>query len=348
MQSLIYSLITVLAISFFRRIVLAKKDTVLGNILSKDLLTSNQNFFTLIFIIGLGISLSILFSADLIIFIVLTTSFLKSSKYRFSLDIITDKNKIQFINNIFVFFVTYILCNFLFNEKEFLNKYSMQIIMIILSIYLIKSLPTIFNRTYNIKFRYYIPSLNLLFFYAIVSHQFFPEYIEKILILSVLFIELINLFFHSLFQKKNKVSSVKEQRKILQQVTFQELIGKRIISNIKVRNKYDAITLLTYKLVEDFPHFKAQELLSVIMERENLESTYVDNEIAIPHCHISDIPFPIAIIGRLEGGSSVNWGFQDNTQYVRVIVILISPKEYPEVHLEALKVIFKSLNKYEK
>ena len=347
LQSFLFSLLTVLAITFFRRISLDQKNTTLGHMISKDLIISNKNFFTLMFIIMSSISLSIFLFADLIIFIVLTTSILKFSKYRFSLDIITDKSKTKFINNAFVFFSTYILCSLLFQDKQFLEKHSFEIILIILSIYIIKSLPKCFNKRYKIKFHYYVPSLNLLFFYAIVSHQFFPENIEKILILSVLFIELINLLIYSLFEKENKPSPKQEQRKALKQVFFQELIGKRIVSNIKVRNKYDAITLLTYKLTEDFPDINPQKLLSSIIERENLESTYVNNEIAIPHCHMSDIPFPIGIIGRFESGESVNWNHQNSNEYVRTIVVLVSPKEPPEIHLEALKVILKSINKYE-
>ena len=84
------------------------------------------------------------------------------------------------------------------------------------------------------------------------------------------------------------------------------------------------------------------ELLHRVLAREKLGSTGFGKGVAVPHVKHKQVDRMSAAIGLSERG--VDFSALDK-QPVYSVVMLLSPEDRPEEHLQAMEVIFKNLSK---
>ena len=75
--------------------------------------------------------------------------------------------------------------------------------------------------------------------------------------------------------------------------------------------------------------------MEVLLERERQGGTFVGDTVAIPHARIEGLPHSLVALGVCRAGiQDVQTG-----HVVRVMVLLLSPAEPPERHVETLGII---------
>jgi mannitol/fructose-specific phosphotransferase system IIA component (Ntr-type) len=84
------------------------------------------------------------------------------------------------------------------------------------------------------------------------------------------------------------------------------------------------------------PKAKSETVLKEVVERERQATTGIGRGIGIPHARSGHVKQVVLAIGRAPRG--VEFGAVDGER-VRVILLLISPKEANAEHLQAMKAI---------
>jgi PTS system nitrogen regulatory IIA component len=79
-----------------------------------------------------------------------------------------------------------------------------------------------------------------------------------------------------------------------------------------------------------------ENLFEKLWEREQLGSTGIGQEVAIPHCKLKGLRHGVVAIGRVPEG--VDFGAVDG-QPVKVFFLVVSPADSPAEHLQALAAI---------
>lgn len=85
-----------------------------------------------------------------------------------------------------------------------------------------------------------------------------------------------------------------------------------------------------------------EELLGRLLDREARGSTGFGRGVAVPHVKHPSIPRVTGAVGLSEGGIDFN---ALDKQPVHSVVMLLSPEDKPEEHLQAMEAIFKNLSK---
>ena len=114
-----------------------------------------------------------------------------------------------------------------------------------------------------------------------------------------------------------------------------ELIGGRICK-MMAGTRDDAIFELGQFCVKQRIIPEIGMLTNPVREREILASTAIGGGIALPHCRTQAVKRTVAVCGLLQ--RPVDWNAPDE-QPVDLVFLLLSPEEYPEEHLEALRTI---------
>ena len=84
-----------------------------------------------------------------------------------------------------------------------------------------------------------------------------------------------------------------------------------------------------------------EKLKKAIIKREEEASTGMGKGVALPHIKTDGIEEPIATIGR----SSQGLDFRSlDKQPVFSVILLLSPKQNPDKHLQAMETLFRHLN----
>ena len=136
-------------------------------------------------------------------------------------------------------------------------------------------------------------------------------------------------------EEKQEVNGNTEQQEL---ISFSQLLQGRVIIDIDVRTKDDAIKMMCAELLKHGNISELQNILGLVQEREQLCSTGMGDEVAIPHCRTSDVDYPMAVCAFVSEGESIDWDSLDG-QGVRYIFLLISPLNDPNMHIEAMKTI---------
>lgn len=84
--------------------------------------------------------------------------------------------------------------------------------------------------------------------------------------------------------------------------------------------------------------FDKEEIYKKLLERELLESTAVENYVAIPHCKLEGLENPIIEIGISRTG--INFCSSDK-KLTYIFFLVISPNELPALHLKLLAAVAK-------
>lgn len=113
-----------------------------------------------------------------------------------------------------------------------------------------------------------------------------------------------------------------------------------IFLDTKFETRDEAFRSVALKLYEGGRIKETEEFVKGVYEREKLFSTYMGNNIAIPHCKSSVINEATVIIVR--NSTPISWGDED--EIVNLLIILAIPGENANrVHLRILADIAQSL-----
>lgn len=85
---------------------------------------------------------------------------------------------------------------------------------------------------------------------------------------------------------------------------------------------------------------RCEEIIKAMIERENEASTGLGKGVAVPHVKHPAVKDVVAAIGRSSAG--IDFSALDK-QPVYSVVLLVSPVENPDRHLQAMESIFKHL-----
>jgi len=86
----------------------------------------------------------------------------------------------------------------------------------------------------------------------------------------------------------------------------------------------------------------AEDITKAVVSRENEASTGIGKGVAVPHVKHTDISDVIATIGGCESG--VDFSSLDKKP-VYSVILLLSPDDNPDKHLQAMESIFRNLQK---
>ncbi len=117
-----------------------------------------------------------------------------------------------------------------------------------------------------------------------------------------------------------------------------------IVSRLASGGRDDAIRELVDALIAAgaVPGILGDDLVKKVLERERRGSTGFGCGVAVPHVKHRDAAKMTAAIGLSPRG--VDFAALDS-QPVYSIVLLVSPEDHPEEHLQAMEAIFKHLSK---
>lgn len=117
---------------------------------------------------------------------------------------------------------------------------------------------------------------------------------------------------------------------------------KAIIPELKARNRDEAITELVNALVKGgrLKSSYSAEIIKSVIKREKEASTGMGKGVAVPHVKHPSVKEAIAAIGRSSRG--LDFSSLDK-QPVYSVILLLSPVDNPDKHLQAMEGIFKHL-----
>jgi PTS system nitrogen regulatory IIA component len=124
---------------------------------------------------------------------------------------------------------------------------------------------------------------------------------------------------------------------------FSEFICfKACIAGLESETRNDAITELVDALDKAgrLPKGKSSDIAKAVIKREKEASTGMGKGVAIPHVKHSSVSDITAVIGISTRG--IDFAALDE-QPVYSLVLLISPADNPDTHLQAMENIFKHL-----
>ena len=126
---------------------------------------------------------------------------------------------------------------------------------------------------------------------------------------------------------------------------FSQLVAPgAIVAQVKSSQRDEVIAELLDSVVASgtVPNALREELLLRVMERERKGSTGFGRGVAVPHVKHKGVTRMTAAIGLSQRGIDFN---ALDKQPVHSVVLLVSPEDKPEDHLQAMEVIFKNLSK---
>jgi PTS system nitrogen regulatory IIA component len=128
-------------------------------------------------------------------------------------------------------------------------------------------------------------------------------------------------------------------------VKLTEIVAdKAIVPALKSTDRDGVILELVDALVAGgaAPPKVREELAAKVLEREKRGSTGFGRGVAVPHVKHKGVGKMAAAIGLSQRGVDFN---ALDKQPVYSVVLLLSPEDKPEEHLQAMEVIFKNLSK---
>ncbi|MEW6298747.1 MAG: PTS sugar transporter subunit IIA [Thermodesulfobacteriota bacterium] len=106
-----------------------------------------------------------------------------------------------------------------------------------------------------------------------------------------------------------------------------------IIPQLRSTTKPDALRELAQHLAAHHPAIRAEQLVTVLLDRERLGTTAIGEGIAIPHGKLPGLKGVIAVFGRsLEG---IDCHSLDGAP-TKLFFLLVAPEDSAGIHLKAL------------
>jgi nitrogen PTS system EIIA component len=111
------------------------------------------------------------------------------------------------------------------------------------------------------------------------------------------------------------------------------LIPDLVIPNLRSTTKADVLQELAQYLASKRPEIKAEQLVTVLLDRERLGTTAIGEGIAIPHGKLPGLKGVMAVFGRSLTGIDCH---SLDGQPTKLFFLLVAPDESAGLHLKAL------------
>jgi mannitol/fructose-specific phosphotransferase system IIA component (Ntr-type) len=117
-----------------------------------------------------------------------------------------------------------------------------------------------------------------------------------------------------------------------------------IVAQLKSKQRDDVIRELVVALCNGGKISKdsTETIAKAVIKRENEASTGIGKGVAVPHVKYSGIKDPIAAVGCSADG--LDFASLDK-QPVYSVILLVSPVDNPDKHLQAMETVFRNLQK---
>jgi mannitol/fructose-specific phosphotransferase system IIA component (Ntr-type) len=126
---------------------------------------------------------------------------------------------------------------------------------------------------------------------------------------------------------------------------FEEFVSfKATVAELQAKDRDEAITELVSALVAagKIPSESAKDVTRAVIKRENEASTGMGKGVAVPHVKHPAVKNVVAAVGHSSTG--IDFAALDE-QPVYSVILLISPLDNPDKHLQAMENIFRHLQK---
>src|SRR6188768_3592467 len=122
------------------------------------------------------------------------------------------------------------------------------------------------------------------------------------------------------------------------------IISESIVSDLKASDRDGALRELVTSLAEAgaIAPESVDEVVAALIKREQNGSTGFGKGVAVPHVKHAKVSKMSGTIGRSAGG--IDFAALDH-QPVYSVVLLLSPENQPQQHLQAMNIIFTNLQK---
>ncbi len=122
------------------------------------------------------------------------------------------------------------------------------------------------------------------------------------------------------------------------------IISEAIVANVKATDRDGAIRELVTSLstAGSLPADAVDEVVAALIKREQNGSTGFGKGVAVPHAKHPKVKQMAGTVGRSEAG--IDFAALDH-QPVYSIVLLLSPENQPQQHLQAMNIVFSNLQK---
>lgn len=122
------------------------------------------------------------------------------------------------------------------------------------------------------------------------------------------------------------------------------VVTSAVIAELKATDRDGAIGELVQSLADhgSVPRSKVDDLMTAVLSRERVATTGMGKGVAMPHAKHASVKKVIATIGRSQEGIDFNALDQGP---VYTVVLLLSPPDAPEQHLQAMETIFRHLQR---
>jgi mannitol/fructose-specific phosphotransferase system IIA component (Ntr-type) len=117
-----------------------------------------------------------------------------------------------------------------------------------------------------------------------------------------------------------------------------------IVARLKAKQRDEAIRELVGVLGKSgkIPKDSVDAVSKLVIKRENEASTGIGKGVAVPHVKSADISEPVAAVGCSAEG--IDFASLDK-QPVYSVILLVSPTNNPDRHLQAMETVFRNLQK---
>jgi len=122
------------------------------------------------------------------------------------------------------------------------------------------------------------------------------------------------------------------------------ILTDAIIADVKASEKNDALRELVTSLAAAgaIPDDAVEEVVAALIKREQNGSTGFGKGVAVPHVKHAAVKKMAGTVGRSANG--IDFAALDH-QPVYSIVLLLSPENQPQQHLQAMNIVFSNLQK---
>jgi PTS system nitrogen regulatory IIA component len=122
------------------------------------------------------------------------------------------------------------------------------------------------------------------------------------------------------------------------------IVSESIVAELEAKDRDGALRELVTSLAAAgaLPTEAVDEVVAALVKREQNGSTGFGKGVAVPHVKHSSVQKMAGTIGRSSGG--IDFAALDH-QPVYSVVLLLSPENQPQQHLQAMNIVFSNLQK---
>src|SRR4051812_29166332 len=122
------------------------------------------------------------------------------------------------------------------------------------------------------------------------------------------------------------------------------IVSEAVIPELVASDRNAALRELVTSLASAgaLPETAVEEVIAALIKREQNGSTGFGKGVAVPHVKHPEIKKMVGTIGRSDNG--IDFAALDH-QPVYTIVLLLSPENQPQQHLQAMNIVFSNLQK---